>query len=214
MANRLRSRVRRAGGRALRAARSQWPKVRSLRFRTSYWYLHRYAFDLRSGSHTDDSGAVLVTANAADLASMRDTSAELTERKYEQIAERIGSPAITTWLIRDADGTWAGYCHVAYQDFHDLYLNHWVRLRRGRVLFLDDHIFTAHRGRGLHTASVIQRCAILREQGFRQGLVVINDTNVASLRTYGHVGIRPVRRLIWVRAYRIMIQIPWRKARA
>ena len=36
--------------------------------------------------------------------------------------------------------------------------------------------------------------------------------NTASIASYRHVGIRPVRRLYFVRPFRVMIQLPWRRA--
>lgn len=189
-------------------------RVRRLRRPGSIWRLRRYAFDLRvggaSGDDTPATGPALVEVNQADLDDLRATSPELTDRKYEQLRERIGSPDITAYLIRDADGTWAGYCHLAYRRFEDHYLNHVVRLRRDQVFFVDDQVFTTHRRRGLHTFSVVRRRDLSRERGMRTGLVVIDDRNTASIATYRHVGIRPARRLFFLRPFRLMIQLPRR----
>lgn len=191
-------------------------RVRRLRNPGSVWRLRRYAFDLRerspSGAGMAAPGADLVEVNQADLDEMRASCPELTDRKYEQLRERIGAPDITAYLILDADGTWAGYCHLAYRRFDDRYLNHVVRLRRRQALFVDDAVFRTHRRRGLHTFSVQRRRELARERGMRTGLVVINDKNTASIASYRHVGIRPVRRLYFVRPFRVMIQLPWRRA--
>lgn len=186
------------------------PKVRALRHPGTYWHLHRYAFDLRvqADPQAQGEGPRLVEVNAADLEEMRASCPDLTERKYEQLRERIGAPDITAYLIRAADGAWAGYCHLARRRFDDRYLAHVVRLRRHQVLFVDDHVFTPHRRQGLHVFSILRRRELARESGHRTGLVVINDKNTASVAAYRHVGIRPVRRLLFVRPFRLMIQLP------
>lgn len=192
------------------------PRLRALRRPGSYWHLHRYAFDLRQDDVPDPAAgaagarAELVEVNQPDLEQMRATCPDLTDRKYDQLRERIGAPDITAYLIRDADGTWAGYCHLAYRRFEDRYLHHVVRLRRHEVLFVDDQVFPSHRRRGLHVLSIRRRCELARERGMRTGLAVINDRNAASLASFRHVGIRPVRRLVLVRPLRLMIQIPLR----
>lgn len=193
------------------------PRLRNLRRPGSYWHLYRYAFDLSEvvsgggGSGTGPGqGPELVEVNQVDLDQMRATCPDLTERKYEQLRERIGAPDIAAYLIRDADGTWAGYCHLAYHRFDDRYLNHVVRLRRHQVLFVDDQVFRSHRRRGLHIYSILRRCELARERGRRTGLAVINDKNTASIASFRHVGIRPVRRLVFVRPFRLMVQIPLR----
>lgn len=191
-------------------------RARRLRHPGSVWRLRRYVFDLGAGSSvgadTSAAGPTLVEVNQADLDDLRATSPELTDRKYAQLQDRIGSPGITAYLIRDADGTWAGYCHLAFRRFDDRYLNHVVRLRRRQTLFVDDAVFRSHRKRGLHTFSVQRRRELARGRGMRTGVVVINDKNTASIASYRHVGIRPVRRLYFVRPFRLMIQLPWRRS--
>lgn len=190
-------------------------RVRRLGRPGSVWRLRRYAFDLRGAGPADvrtvSTGPALVEVNEEDLDRMRASCPELTERKYDQLRERIGSPDITAYLIRDADGTWAGYCHLAYRRFDDRYLNHVVRLRRRQTLFVDDSVFRSHRRRGLHTFSIQRRRELAAQRGMRTGLVVINDKNTASIASYRHVGIRPVRRLYFVRPFRLMVQLPWRR---
>lgn len=194
------------------------PRLRNLRRPGSYWHLHRYAFDLTvdepspgvAGEEDGVPGPQLVEVNLADLEQMRATCPDLTERKFGQLRERIGSPDITAYLIRDADGSWAGYCHLAYHRFDDHYLNHVVRLRPHETLFVDDQVFRSHRRRGLHTFSIRRRRELARQRGMRTGLVVINDKNTASVAAYRHVGIRPVRRLVFVRPFRVMVQVPLR----
>lgn len=187
-----------------------WPKVRTLRRPGSYWHLKRYALDLREVEPPAAAapGPQLVEVNQADLDQMRASCPGLTERKYDQLRERIGSPDLTAYLIRAADGSWAGYCHLAHRRFDDRYLAHVVRLRPDQTLFVDDQVFPTHRRQGLHTYSILRRAQLAREQGVRTGLVVINDKNTASIASYRHAGIRPVRRLVLVRPFRRMIQIP------
>lgn len=191
-------------------------RLRNLRRPGSYWHLHRYAFDLTSPELATTAAAVspgeggpaLVEVSLPDLEAMREQCPDLTERKFDQLRDRIGARDITAYLIRDADGTWAGYCHLAYRRFDDRYLNHVVRLRRHETLFLDDQVFPTHRRRGLHTFSILRRRELARERGLTRGLVVINDRNAASIASYRHAGIRPVRRLVFVRPFRLMIQLP------
>ncbi|WP_134773631.1 hypothetical protein [Ornithinimicrobium flavum] len=194
------------------------PRLRALRRPGSYWHLHRYVLDLDADAAagpppgvTAGAGPALVPVNQADLDEMRATCPDLTDRKYDQLRERIGAADITAYLIRDADGSWAGYCHLAYRRFVDHYLSHVVRLRRHEVLFVDDQVFPSHRRRGLHVYSIRRRCELARERGMRTGVVVINDRNAASIASYRHVGIRPARRLVLVRPFRVMIQIPRRR---
>lgn len=192
------------------------PKLRNLRRPGSYWHLHRYAFDLAAVDPAPRPAGgppvpELVEVNLRDLDAMRASCPELPERKYLQLKERIGSPEITAYLIRDQDGSWAGYCHLAYHRFEDHYLNHVVRLRGGEVFFVDDAVFASHRRRGLHTFSILRRAELARDRGMRTGLVVINDRNAPSRAAYGHAGTRPVRRLVFVRPFRLMIQIPLRR---
>lgn len=187
-------------------------RLRSLRKPGSYWHLDRYVFDLTSATGepgaSGPGGPELVEVSLPALEDMRERCPELTERKFDQLRERIGAEDITAYLIRDADGSWAGYCHLAYRRFDDRYLNHVVRLRRHETLFLDDQVFRTHRRRGLHTFSVLRRRELARAGGLTRGVVVINRKNTASLASYRHVGIRPVRRLILVRPFRVMVQLP------
>lgn len=193
------------------------PRLRSLRRPGSYWHLHRYAIDLAAApapapGRGEGAGPQLVEVNEADLAQVRASCPDLTERKHDQLRERIGARDITAYLIRDADGSWAGYCHLAYGRFEDRYLHHVVRLRSDQVLFVDDQVFPTHRRRGLHVYSILRRCELARERGMRTGLAVINDRNTASRASFRHVGAVPVRRLVLVRPFRLMIQIPLRRA--
>lgn len=191
-------------------------RIRSLRRPASYWHLRRYAFDLDGvtaaavtapGTGTAP-GPQLVEVNPTDLEQMRATCPDLTRQKFDQLRERIDASDITAYLVRDADGSWAGYCHLAFRRFEDHYLNHVVRLGKHQTLFLDDQIFVGHRRRGLHTFSILRRSELARDRGMRGGLVVVSNNNEASLAAYRHVGIRPVRRLVYVRPFRLMIQIP------
>lgn len=193
-------------------------RLSHLRRPGSYWHLHRYAFDLAAATAAAPGreaagapGPQLVEVNLPDLEQMKATCPDLTERKFDQLRERIGAADITAYLIRDADGSWAGYCHLAYRRFDDRYLNHVVRLGRHEALFVDDQVFGSHRRRGLHTFSIQRRRELAHQRGLRTGLVVINDNNAASIAAYRHVGIRPVRRLVYVRPFRLMIQIPLRR---
>lgn len=183
-------------------------KVRALRRPGSVWRLYRYSFDLTAPLPDAAPGPQLVDVNQPDLDEMRANCPDLTDRKYEQLRERIGSSDISAYLIKDADGTWAGYCHLIYRRFEDHYLNHVVRMKAKEVLFVDDQVFRSHRRRGLHTFSVLRRCQLAQDRGARTALVVINDKNTASIATYRHVGIRPARRLFFLRPFRLMIQIP------
>ncbi|MFX0539303.1 hypothetical protein ACQBAT_09680 [Ornithinimicrobium sp. Y1847] len=192
-------------------------KVRQLRRKGSYWHLHRYEFDLDSpavqqildaSARGGGPGPALVEVNLPDLDAMRASSKELTERKYEQLKERIGARDITAYLIRTAEGEWAGYCHLAFNRFDDRYLSHVVRLHKDQAFFVDDQVFKPFRRRGLHLHSIGRRCELARKGGLRTGVVVLNDKNTASRAAYSHVGIRPVRKLTLVRPFKVMIQTP------
>lgn len=185
-------------------------KLGRLRHRGSYWFLHRYAWDLAATPAADGQGAELVEVNGPDLEDMRRSCPDLTERKHAQLQERIGAADITAYLIRARDGRWAGYCHTARRRFDDHYLSHVVRLRPHEVLLLDDQVFPSHRRQGLHTYSVRRRSELARERGATRGLVVINDRNTASVATYTGAGARPVRRLVLVRPFKVMLQFPVR----
>jgi hypothetical protein len=117
--------------------------------------------------------------------------AELKAAKAKILRARLGSSTEQCWIILDAHGTPAGYCHLAYTSTVNTRINHPVTVEEGaQAYFFDDYVFKAHRGKGLHALSLLRRCEIASERGLETGLTTITSKNTASLRSYGRLGLR------------------------
>lgn len=170
-----------------------------------------YAFDLSPGSDTPRRPDVtVVPADAVLLQRMKEQHpAELTDRKYAILQDRLQTPHETCFVLEGEDAELLGYCHTATATTLNARINYRVRLRGPVIYLYDDHVFGRYRRRGLHQHSIIERRRIAYAEGYRAAVTIISDGNTASICSYRAVDAEPARALIHVRAFHRTLSLPY-----
>lgn len=153
-------------------------------------------------------GFRVVPADEDNLAELKATyPKELTDRKYGILRHRVQDPAEDAWIVVDDDGASCGFACLAWQDHEIKMMRHQVKVGPHQALFIDDHVFRAHRRRGAHTASVAARVAIAGQRGRTEGLVLIEVKNVGSITSYRSLGFRPIGKLVHLKEIRRTVEV-------
>lgn len=161
--------------------------------------LDLYAFPVRGAGPEADPLRSLEEATAEVLTQMReDYPKDLNERKYVLLMDRLEDPADRTLIIRDEYGEPCGYCHITAQDTENARISLPIRVRRHQAYLWDDHVFMAHRRRGLHGFSIAARLQLLDRERVTEAVTIISRPNTASRASYGRFGARARRALIYV----------------
>lgn len=162
--------------------------------------LDSYVFPVRGPGPTADPARSLEDATEAVLDQMRrDYPDDLNERKHGLLVERLQHPADRTLVIRDEHGEPCGYCHLTYGDTENARIHLRLRVKPTQAYFWDDHVFIAHRRKGLHTFSIARRLEILAAEGTAEGLTMISRKNTASRASYGAFGARRTRQHVFLK---------------
>ena len=146
-----------------------------------------------------DPARSLEDATAEVLLQMRkDYPKDLNERKIGILLARLDDPADRTLIIRDEHGEPCGYCHITTGDTVNARIRYRLRVRPHQAYLWDDHVFIAHRRRGLHTFSIARRIELLEQEGCTEALTIISRPNVASRTSYAAFGMVRRRELVYV----------------
>ncbi|MDN5745871.1 MAG: hypothetical protein L0H31_12195 [Nocardioidaceae bacterium] len=171
--------------------------------------LDMYAMPVSPRRPEADSARQLREATAEVLTQMRtDYPQDLNERKYQLLLARLDDPADRTLIIHDEDGTPCGYCHITTGDTVNARIRFRVRLRPHQAYFWDDHLFMAHRRKGLHSFSIARRLQLVAQDGITEVLTIISRPNVASQQSFARFGVVRRRVLIYVPRWGRTIALP------
>ncbi|OLT17220.1 hypothetical protein BJF80_03340 [Serinicoccus sp. CUA-874] len=162
--------------------------------------LDTYVFPVHGPGPAPDPARSLEDATEEVLDQMRrDYPDDLNERKHALLVERLSHPADRTLVIRDEHGEPCGYCHITTGDTENARIHLRLRVGRRQAYLWDDHVFIAHRRRGLHAFSIARRLELLAEDGRTQGVTMISRKNTASRASYGAFGARRTRQHVFLK---------------
>ncbi len=162
--------------------------------------LDTYVFPVQGPRPKVDPSRTLEDATEAVLDQMRrDYPDDLNERKHRLLVERLQHPADRTLVIRDEHGEPCGYCHLTYGDTENARIHLRLRVSPRQAYFWDDHVFVAHRRRGLHAFSIARRLELLAEEGKVRGVTMISRKNKASRASYAAFGARRTRQHVFLK---------------
>lgn len=163
--------------------------------------LDLYSFPAPGGGPSADPACELREATAEVLTQLRsDYPNDLNERKYSILMDRLNDPADRTLVIHDEHGEPCGYCHITTGNTVNARIKYPVKVRADQAYFWDDHLFMAHRRRGLHSFSIARRLEMVAHEGATEALTIISRPNLASQRSYAQFGTVPRRVLIYLPA--------------
>lgn len=131
----------------------------------------------------------LEDARAEDLRLMRETyPRDLEERKCGILFDRLNQHADRTLVTREENGEPCGYCHLGTGDTENARIRYAVQVLPHQGYLWDDHVFVAHRRRGLHAFSLARRLELLADDGRTEALTIISRPNLASRTSYAAFG--------------------------
>lgn len=177
--------------------------------------LDLYVFPVSGGpGPAADPARSLVDATAEVLRDLRQRyPEELTDRKYGILVDRLGHPVDRSLVIVDEHGEPCGYCHITAQDTVNERIRYAVRVAPHQAYLWDDHVFGAHRRRGLHAYSIARRLELLAQEGRSEALTIISRRNTASRTSYAAFGTTRTRALYYVPGARRTLTVPVRGPR-
>lgn len=157
----------------------------------------------RPGAGGNLTDASLVSPSRRDLEALAETfGREMHEHKLGILLDRLANPDEECWVIRDRDGEDVGYCSVAWGDRFQESLNDWVRLEPHQFLVFDTQVLRRYRSSGLEEFSFQARCAIGRQRGRTEAVMVVRSNSRALLGLYRSLGAEYAGRYVYSRSRR------------
>lgn len=135
---------------------------------------------------------------------------DLTRRKHKLLTARLKHPADRTLVIIDEHGEPCGYCHLTESDTENARIRLKVPVPAHQAYFWDDHVFMAHRRRGLHAYSIARRLELIGAEGRTEGMTMISRRNTASRASYAAFGARRTKRHLVLAKVKRSFTVPTR----
>ncbi|MBR7742148.1 hypothetical protein KC207_02425 [Phycicoccus sp. BSK3Z-2] len=173
-----------------------------------YEALTTYRRDLEDLPPTAGSPFELVRGTAETLEAFHAANPKgLRPRKLEVLRSRLGTDE-QTWLVRDGDGQWVGWCHTVRGSGPNSRIGHTLRLRPDEVFLFDDRTLVAHQRRGVHRFTILARMEMARRDGMTGAVTTISDSNGPSRASYGRLGFTRRSRLLHVPRLGRTVEVP------
>ena len=173
-----------------------------------YEALTTYRRDLEDLPPTAGSPFELVRGTAETLEAFHAANPKgLRPRKLRILRSRLGTDE-ETWLVRDGDGQWVGWCHTVRGSGPNSRIGHTLRLRPDEVFLFDSRTLAAHQRRGAHRFSVLRRLELARADGATAAVTTISNSNIPSTASFLALGFTRRSRLLHVPRLGRTVEVP------
>lgn len=142
-----------------------------------------------------------------DFSALEELKDAIGEEKLDILKRRASEEGCDVYVIRDDLGRSLGHCCRTIKDTWTRELQKDITVEEDAVYFFDDYISPAHRGRGAHRFSVLQRLEISKKEGFKRAKVAILFRNKRSMGNYKPFGFQARERLLIIKPFRRVISI-------
>ncbi|MFO7843629.1 MAG: GNAT family N-acetyltransferase [Bacteroidales bacterium] len=176
-------------------------KKKKTRLRKKYLFrvYYEYIMDLDTWSFSPTPRYSIIRADKRSLQQMKlQQPAELTDRKYHILVNRLENTSEICFLILDDQEEICGYSHIAFADHLNTRINYMVKLDQYEAYIFDVYVFRDKRKKGFHAFAVSQRLQMAKEKGYKRVLSIVEIDNIPSHKAVTRFGFSPIKTLWYI----------------